>query len=455
MNRRVNRRSFLKGSTSLATGFWLGSATVGRAGLSPNEKLNVAFIAAGGRADANIKAIKAVGENVVAFADVDDARAAKNYNANPNTPRFRDFRKMLDTVKGIDAVVVSTPDHMHAPAAMAAMRLGKHVYCEKPLTHSIYEARLMRETAAKNKLATQMGNNGTGYSGFRRGVEVIRSGAIGAVHTVHVWTDRPTSWKQGLDTPTAAESIPPGLDWDLWLGPAAVRPYHKIYVPHDWRGWFDFGCGSLGDMGCHTANLPYMGLNLGQPTSVVAETSEPKRDCFPAWSIITYEFPARGEQPPVKLIWYDGGKTPPADIMEIVTPKAAAAPSPKNKGIKSGCLLVGTKGMLFSRDDYGVTQRLLPAEKFADYESPAPTLPRGSGSDLLWHYKEWVNACKGGSPTLSNFDYASRLTEAVLTGNLAVRTGKKITWDAAAMKAVGCLEADAFVKPEFRKGWEL
>jgi predicted dehydrogenase len=456
MNRRTNRRSFLKRSASLATGFWLGSAAVSRAYLSPNEKLNVAFIAAGGRANANITAIKSLGENIVAFADVDDARAAKNYDANPKTPHFRDFRKMLDTVKGIDAVVVSTPDHMHGPASIVAMRLGKHVYCEKPLTHSIYEARLMRETAAKNKLATQMGNNGTGYSGFRRGVEVIRSGVIGPVHTVHVWTDRPGKyWKQGLDTPTAQESVPPTLDWDLWLGPAAVRPYHRVYVPHDWRGWFDFGCGSLGDMGCHTANLPYMGLNLGLPTSISAETSEPKRDCFPAWSIITYEFPARGELPPVKLIWYDGGKTPPADIMEVVSPKVAADASPKSKGIKSGCLLIGSKGMLFSPDDYGVTQRLLPEDKFPDYQSPAPTLPRVAGTATLGNYKEWVDACKTGSPTLSNFDYASHLTEAVLTGNLAVRTGKKITWDAAAMKAVGCSEADAFVKPEFRKGWEL
>jgi predicted dehydrogenase len=460
MKRRTNRRDFLKQSAALSTGFWLGSSAVGRASLSPNEKLNVAFIAAGGRASANISAIKNVGENIVAFCDVDDNRAAKNYNAYPNTPRFRDFRKMLDTVKNIDAVVVSTPDHMHAPASVTAMRMGKHVYCEKPLTHSIYEARLMRETAAKGKLATQMGNNGTGVNGFRRGVEVIRSGVIGPVHTVHVWTDRPGKyWRQGLDTPTATETPPPGLDWDLWLGTAAYRPYHKVYVPHDWRGWFDFGCGSLGDMGCHTANLPYMGLQLTLPTSAVAETSEPKRDCFPAWSIITYEFPARGELPPVKLIWYDGGKKPPEDIMEEhtsakKTDTASGDAAPAGKLAKSGCLLIGTKGMLFSPDDYGATYRLLPEGRFADYQPPEPSLPRTSGG-LLGHYKEWVEACKTGAPTMANFDYSSHLTEAVLVGNVAVRTGKKITWDAAAMKAVDCPEADPFVKPEFRKGWEL
>jgi predicted dehydrogenase len=446
MSRQTNRRRFLGQSTAVVTGFWLGGTSTSRAGKSPNEKLNVAFIAAGGRANSNIKSIAALGENIVAFCDVDDNRAAKSYADRPKVPHFRDFRKMLGSIKGVDAVVVSTPDHMHAPASIAAMRLGKHVYCEKPLTHSVYEARLMRDTAERGKLATQMGNNGTGISGFRRGVEVIRSGAIGPVHTVHVWTDRPGKyWKQGLDTPTAVETPPSTLDWNLWLGPAAERPYHKVYVPHDWRGWFDFGCGSLGDMGCHTANLPFMGLKLGTPTTVVAESSEPKRDCFPAWSIITYEFPSRGEGlPPVKLIWYDGGKMPSPDVM------------PGHTLAKSGCLLIGAKGMLFSPDDYGATYQLYPKADFADYQPPSPSLPRVEGtSPLLCHYKEWVDACKTGSKTMSNFDYASRLTEVALLGNLAVRTGKKIVWDAEAMKAVGCPEADPLIKPEFRKGWEL
>jgi predicted dehydrogenase len=422
----------------------VGGSTAGRAGRSPNEKLNIAFVGAGGRARDNLKAIRALGENVVAFCDVDDDRAAKTYEASPTTPRFRDFRKMLEAVKGLDAVVVSTPDHTHAAVSVAALRLGKHVYCEKPLAHSVYETRLMRDLAAKSKLATQMGNLATGISGFRQGVEVLRSGVLGPVHTVHVWTNRPgTSWRQGIDTPADRPPVPPGLDWDLWLGPAAVRPYNKVYVPHSWRGWYDFGCGSLGDMGCHTANLPYMGLNLGAPSSVAAVTSDRKPDCFPAWSVVTYEFPARGEQPPVKLVWYDGGKKPPEDLLPGGLPK-------------SGCLVVGAKGMLFSKDDYGVTHRLLPEEKFAGFEPPPPSLPRGSGSLLLWHYKEWIDACKGDpTPPLSNFDYASRLTEAVLLGNVAVRTGKKITWDAQAMKAVGCPEADAVIRPNFRKGWEL
>jgi predicted dehydrogenase len=458
MDRRPTRRGFLGQTATIATGFWIGAASTVRATRSANEKLNIAFIGAGGRANDNVRYFNGLGENIVAFCDVDDNRAAKNYKLYPNAPHFRDFRKMLE-MKGIDAVVVSTPDHMHAPASVTAMRLGKHVYCEKPLTHSVYEARLMRETAEKGKLATQMGNNGTGVPGFRQGVEIIRSGVIGPVHTVHVWTDRPGKyWKQGLDTPTALETPPSTLDWDLWLGPAAVRPYHKVYVPHDWRGWFDFGCGSLGDMGCHTANLPYMGLKLGIPTSVVAETSEPKKDCFPAWAIITFEFPARGELPPVKLIWYDGGKKPPEDIMSGgKTAKKSEKPAgkPGSNLAQAGCLLIGTKGMLFSPDDYGARQKLLPEEDFADFRPPEPTLPRVSASFMLWHHKEWVDACKGGSPTLSNFDYASRLTESVLLGNVAVRTGRKITWDVASMRAVGCPEADLFVKPEFRRGWEL
>jgi predicted dehydrogenase len=460
MTGRMTRRRFVGRGTAIATGFWLGAARASHADQSPNEKLNVAFIAAGGRANANIAAIKALKENIVAFCDVDDQRAAKTYDANPDTPRFRDYRVMLDKVKGIDAVVVSTPDHTHGPASLAAMRLGKHVYCEKPLTHSVYEARLMRETAEKGKLATQMGNNGTGYPGFRQGVEVIRSGVIGPVHTVHVWTDRPGKyWKQGLDTPGDRPSPPATLDWDLWLGTARARPYNRVYVPHDWRGWFDFGCGSLGDMGCHTANLPFMGLNLGAPSTIVAETSEPKPDCFPAWSVVTYEFPARGEQPPVKLIWYDGGKKPPEDVLAAVkeskTGEAVNDAAAVSKLLRSGCLLVGSKGMLFSPDDYGATQRLLPESSFSSYQPPAPSLPRGTGSSLLRHYREWVEACKGGPKTLSNFDYASRLTEAVLLGNVAIRTGKTINWDAAAMKAAGCPESDLFVKPEFRKGWGI
>ncbi|CAN5402978.1 Gfo/Idh/MocA family oxidoreductase [soil metagenome] len=443
MQQKSSRRRFLGQSAAITTGFWLGASSESRASQSPNEKLNVAFIAAGGRARSNIKAIQALKQNVVAFSDVDDERAAEAYKANPKVPHFKDFRKMLDEVKGIDAVVVSTPDHMHAPASMDAMKRGKHVYCEKPLTHSMYEAKLLRDTAAKAKVATQMGNLGTGYSGFRSGVEVIRSGVLGHVHTVHVWTDRPGKyWKQGLDTPTAHESIPPTLDWELWLGPVASQPYHRVFCPHDWRGWFDFGCGSLGDMGCHTANLPYMGLQLGTPTSISAETSEPKPDCFPAWAIITYEFPARGAQPPVKFIWYDGGKTAPVDLM------------PGKKLVKSGCLLVGEKGNMFSPDDYGVTHKLFPEESFANITPPKASLPRQQGGQLA-HYSEWIQAIKTGSNTLTNFDYATRLTEVCLLGNLAVRTGKKINWDAAAMKAVGCPEADKFIHPEFRSGWNI
>jgi predicted dehydrogenase len=367
---------------------------------------------------------------------------------------------MLEKEKGIDAVVVSTPDHTHGPASVTAMQHGKHVYCEKPLAHSLYEVRLMRETAEKGKFATQMGNTGTSAAGFRQGVEVIRSDAIGAVHTVHVWTDRPgKSWRQGLDTPTDRPTPPATLDWDLWLGTAHGRPYHPVYLPHSWRGWFDFGCGALGDMGCHTANLPFMGLNLGSPSSVVAETSEPKPDCFPAWAIVTYEFPAGDGRGPVKLIWYEGGKLPPDEVLAsaklIGKGEAPAGGKPAPTRPKSGCLLIGSKGMLYSPGDYGTSYRLLPEENFADFQPPTPTLPRGTSAAPLWHYREWAEACKGGPKAMANFDYAARLTEAILLGTLAIRAGKKITWDATAMKAVGCPESEVFVRPQFRKGFGL
>jgi predicted dehydrogenase len=460
MGRKTNRRRFLGESAALATGFWLGGASESRADKSPNEALNVAFIGVGGRGDANVKALHALKQNVVAFADVDDNRAAKAYTAFPNTPRFRDYRKLLDTTKGIDAVVVATPDHTHAPASMAALRLGKHVYCEKPLAHSVYEVRLMHEAADKGKLATQMGNAGTGANGFRQGVEVIQSGVIGLVHTVHVWTNRPgNSWKQGVDVPTDQPPPPAGLDWNLWLGTAAERPYHREYLPHTWRGWYDFGCGALGDMACHTANLAFMGLKLGSPTTISAVTSEPKKESFPSWSIITFEFPARGELPPVKLVWYDGGKLPPEELLNSVgaNPRAKEADEskPKRKPITSGSLLIGSKGMLYSPDDYGLSHQLFPKASFADYQAPAPTLPRVSGPQLVANWQEWVTACKTGSKTLSNFEYAARFTEAMLLGAVAVRTGKKINWDSANMKAIGCPEADLFVRPAFRKGWDL
>jgi predicted dehydrogenase len=317
------------------------------------------------------------------------------------------------------------------------MRRGKHVYCEKPLTYSVHEARLMRETAAEYKVATQMGNQGTESEGLRRGVDIVQAGALGAVREVHVWTNRPV-WPQGIDRPTETPPVPAHLHWDLWLGPAPERPYHPAYLPFNWRGWLDFGTGALGDMGCHTANLPFMALKLGLPQSVEAESSGINQETFPKWSIIRHEFPARGDLPPVKLTWYDGGQKPPPELL-----MGQDMPD-------GGCLLVGDQGTLYSPGDYGSSFALLPEDRFADYQAPDPTLPRSPG-----HHQEWIRACKGGEPAMSNFDYAAPLTEMLLLGVVALRVGEKISWDAEQMKAINCPQADRYIRREYRQGWEL
>ena len=344
---------------------------------------------------------------------------------------------------GIDAVVVATPDHTHAVASVMAMRMGKHCYCEKPLTRSIYEARIMREVAHEMGVATQMGNQGTAHSGLRKGVEIIRSGAIGPVREVHVWTNRPV-WPQGLvGRPTDQPAVPSTLDWDLWLGPVAARPYHPAYLPFKWRGWFDFGTGAIGDMGCHTANLAFMALKLGHPTSAEAMVStDTNAETYAGKSIIRYEFPARGDMPAVTYFWYDGGNRPPRYVGNGV--------KLPEKISDSGLLLVGDKGVLFSPNDYGAEFTLLPEQDFKGYEAPAPTLPRSPG-----HPIEWIQACKGGPVAMSNFDYAGPFTESILVGTLAVRAREKILWDGAAMRVTNNEALNRFVKPEYRAGWTL
>ncbi len=458
MSRGWDRRRFLQTSSLAGFGLWTSRGRAFAQGRSPNERLRFACIGVGGKGGGDTDQVAELGD-VVALCDIDSQRLGTKAEALPGAKTFRDFRTMLDEMASkVDAVVVSTPDHTHAPAALMAMRLGKHVYCQKPLAHTAYEARLMRETAARMGVATQMGNQGTSDPGFRSGLDLIRSGVVGPIREVHVWTNRPFKyWKQAPDIVARPEETPPVPDhvaWDLFLGPAPVRPYHPVYHPHDWRGWWDFGTGAMGDMACHTANLSFMALGLGLPTHIAAESAEVNPETYPAWATITYNFPARGDQPPVTLTWYEGAREgqrnlPPSALFdgeEIST---------------SGSLLVGADGSIVSPSDYGATQQLLPSGKFegrqpADPVDQAVRRERARRNDSA-HKAEWVEAIRAGKPEIarSHFGYSGLLTEAMLLGNVAVRLGKAIDYDAASGRVTNAPEADRLVRPEYREGWTL
>jgi predicted dehydrogenase len=422
----------------------LGAAGIAAAALGgrrPEEqKLNLAFVGVGGRGADNLKELS--GQNVVALCDVDERQAAESFRAHPKARRFHDYRKMLDAMHGqIDAVVVSTPDHMHAPISLHAMELGKHVYCEKPLTWGIGEVRQMAQVAREKRLATQMGTQGMAADRSRAGIEVIRSGVLGTVTELHVWTDRPAGWwPQGIDRPTGTPPVPAGLDWNLWLGVAPVRPYNPAYCPFVWRGWKDFGTGAVGDMGIHNAAMPFAALELGPPSSAeIVRTSGLKAETFPLWSEIRMQFPAGGNHGPITLHWYDGGKKPSTDL---VGGRALE---------KNGAIVVGTKGTLSSAEWTGGEWMLLPEERFRGYQPPKPSVPRAPGES---HYADWLQACRGGPPAFCRFNgFASRLTNALLVAALAQRTGQKIVWDADKMEARGCPDAAPFIKREYRTGW--
>ncbi len=444
MTRRINRRRFLKASgvSAAAAGFWLTGGVTESFAAQPgaNERLNIALIGAGGRAEGNESGVRA--ENIVALCDVDGVRARNVFNRYPNVPKYTDFRVMLEKQKDIQAVVVSTPDHTHFHASATAIRAGKHCYTEKPLTHSVWEARQLKDLAAKHKVATQMGNQGTSASGLRTGVEIIRSGAIGEVREIHLWTNRPI-WPQGqaaLDARTKGNTTAAKtLSWDLWLGPCSDRAYNSAYLPFAWRGWWDFGTGALGDMGCHTMNLPYMALRLGAPSAISADVEGGKvdRDAAPVGCTVTYEFPARGEGlPACRLFWYER-RRPPMEILQGIQAGG------------SGCVMVGNKGKMYSGSDNGDTYRLLPEADFREYRPPQASLPRSPG-----HHAEWIRACKGGVPAMSNFvDYSGQLAETVLLGNLPIRVGQRVTWDSAKLQA-NVAAAAQYIRREYRKGWE-
>jgi len=352
---------------------------------------------------------------------------------------------MLEKEKGIEAVVVATPDHTHAVAAMAAIKHGKHVYCEKPLTRTVREARLLAEAARDAKVATQMGNQGMAFEGNRLINEWIWSGAIGPVREVHGWSDRPTHegklfWAQGVERPAETPPVPQTLDWDLWLGPAPYRPYHPAYVPFAWRGWWDFGSGGLGDMGIHNLAPVWSALKLGAPVAVESSSTLVNEETLPLASLVHYEFPARKDMPPVRLHWYDGG---------LIPPRPAELESDRELNREDGLLFVGDGGTILVEGWGGESPRLIPESRMKDFVRPPKTLPRSIG-----HWAEWVAACKGGEPARSNFDFAGPLTEAVLLGTVSVRTGKRLTWDSEKM-TTGDAQADAYIHYQYRDGWSL
>jgi hypothetical protein len=462
----VSRRRFLRCSGWAAGGAAFAFPYVGKV-LGANDQVAVACIGVGGKGSSDTDDTARCGGKIVALCDVDQTALESKATKYPDARQFRDYRKMLEEMdRSIDAVTVSTADHTHGVACSAALRLGKHVYCQKPLVQTVEEVRWLRRLAKEKGLATQMGNQGSASAGLRRAVEVIQSGIIGAAREVHVWSNRPI-WPQGLTRPEGEDPVPPAVDWDLWLGPAAWRPYkRRAYHPFAWRGWYDFGTGALGDMACHTVNLPFRALKLGYPEAVECEeASEVFEETFPKTSRIRYDFAAREGLPAVKVWWYDGStrdaslnpfRPPPELTREIVALRGSLPPS--------GCLIVGEKGKVFSPDDYGAQFYLIPPgettfvpAQTAGLEHEAirdipMTIPRSPG-----HNQEWFNLMKDGTPAYSNFEVAGYLTEIVLLGCVALRVGvaKKMEWDGPNMHSPNRPEAARFLKREYRAPFKL
>jgi predicted dehydrogenase len=437
MAHKPTRRQFVQTAAISSVGYWAAGGIQAQESKSPNERIAMASVGIGGKGSSDSNDAGRSGD-MIAICDTDEGRLGGAARKHPKAKVYTDFRKLLDEMgKSIDAVTVSTPDHTHAPAALMAMRMGKHCFCQKPLTHSIYEARLMGKVAREMKVATQMGNQGTATNGLRESAALLRAGALGTVKEVHVWTNRPV-WPQGGARPAPADA-PATLKWDEWLSVAPERPFGQGYHPFKWRGWWDFGTGALGDMACHTVNMPFMGLDLRDPTAVQAVTSGHNKDSYPKWSIINFDFPANDWRPAIKFVWYDGGKKPDPEILE------------GEKMARSGCLIVGDKAKLYTTNDYGRDRKII-----GDVEMPKVEFKKNQGG----HFGEWVTAIKTGEPAMSNFpDYAGPLTETILLGNLAVwpadkGEGPKVEWDSKNLKAsVDGLEA--IIKPVYRKGYVL
>ena len=451
--KKITRREFMGRSAAAAAGLMIVPRHVlgGRGFQAPSDTLNIGCVGAWGQGASDIRGVST--ENIVAICDVDDEMIVRLLKNERNTPenqakyekanKYRDFRAMLDKEKNLDAVVVAIPDHSHAVVAMAAIKRGKHVYVEKPLTHTVKEARLLALAAKKANIVSQMGNQGHAKEGARLVNEWIWDGAIGPVGEVHVWTNRPI-WPQGIDAPQEIPSCPSSLDWDLWLGPSPWRHYHPAYHPFAWRGWWDFGTGAVGDMGAHLIDQPFWALNLGAPKTIQASSTKYTKDSFPVAEIITYEFPARGTMPPAKLVWYDGGLLP-------------ARPEVLETGRRmgddgGGCLFVGKAGMILC-GTYGENPRLLPEKLMKEYKRPEKTIPRSPGI-----HEEWIAAIKQGKKSSTDFSYAGPLTEMMLLGNIALKMQEQravLQWDAEKMEFPNFPEANQFLHMEYRPGWEL
>ena len=428
----MRRRDFLAGASVAGLS---APGLVSAAVFGANERLDIGVIGVGGRGAGDLAAVS--GENIVALCDVDSDRLAIAAKKHPKAVMYADYRRMLDR-SDLDAVVVATPDHHHAVATMRALRRGLHVYCEKPLTHTVHEARMLASEAAKRKVATQMGTQNHQHPGYLRLVELLQSDAVGPIREAHIITDRPGRfWAQGVSMPKERPATPSSLSWDLWLGPAESRDYHPAFVPFRWRGWWDFGCGAIGDMAIHLMDPAFWGLDLNGHGGTVRVSSmgpRPHVHSGPTWMITKFEFGQRGERPPVDVFWYEGVAQPPASV---------AAELPMN-----GSLFIGDKGRIACA--HGKSPQLLPEETFRDFEPPKPFLPESPG-----HHRQWIDAAKTGSATGSHFGYAGPFTEIVLLGNVAYRVGETIEYDSKKLKVTNNRAANDLLGKEYRKGWGL
>jgi predicted dehydrogenase len=472
-SKKGSRRNFIRNAGIAAAGFYIIPRHVmGRGFIAPSDKLNIGSIGVGGKGEGDIREfLKSPHVNMVALCDVDDRQSIKSRGLCPKATYYKDFREMLKKEKNnIDAVSVSTPDNVHAVAALAAMQLGKHVYVQKPMAHDIYEARILTQAAQKYKVVTQMGNQGGSGDGVRRAKEIYDAGLIGRVHTVHAWTNRPV-WPQGIPNPSGQFPIPPELDWDLWQGPAKSIEYNPAYLPFNWRGWWAYGTGALGDMACHIMDPFFRILPVKYPNTVEASVSmiwkemwndTQNYDACPPSTIVHFNFPCTDNKGDIKLSWYDGGLLPP--LPEELTNED------KFGNWDGGILFIGKKGKLMM-DCYGENPRLLPTKFMKEKKLPPQTLPRVTEG----HYLQWVNACMAGfekTALSSSFDYAGPFAESILLGNLAIRSfvarnpngkgwddkylgRKKLMWDAANMKITNFDDANGFVKRTYRDGWTL
>jgi len=452
--RPFSRRKFLTASAAAAAGVMVVPRHVVGATQkkkAPSDTVNIACVGVGGMGFSDTRGVRS--ENIVALCDVDDEMMARLLRSDEVEPKekamyekaakYRDFRRLLEKEKGIDALTVTVPDHSHAVIAMAAIKLGKHVYVQKPLTHTIKEARVLAKAAKEANVVTQMGNQGHSKEGARLICEWIWDGAIGNVHEVHCWTNRPI-WPQGIDAPKEIPSVPSTLDWDVWLGPAPFRPYHPAYHPFAWRGFWDFGTGALGDMGAHILDQPFWALKLGYPSSVQASSTPFTKDCYPWAEAVTYEFPARGAMGPVKLTWWDGGLMPP---------RPAELEDGRMMGDEGGGVLFrGDKGLLMC-SVYGENPRLIPESRMQEYKRPEKTIPRSAGIR-----EEWIEAIKKGTKSTTDFSYSGPLTEVMLLANVAVRLkdkNMKLLWDGEKMEFTNLPDANQFLHFDYRPGWSL